>query len=614
MKKQLILLLLALTTVCAVAGCGDKGNDATGNSTVESSTPATSEAPATPTYTIRWMDENGNELASTTVEENTTPAYTYTVTDTVEWDFTFQGWSTTADGEVLPTIPTATENATYYAIVSKVKQVYTVTFDSNGGSEVAPQSITYGEQAVTPDAPTYEGYRFVGWSTEKDGDTLVDFTAPITGNTTYYAVWNEVLNLKSMLNALLSGYELNPLSYIPESMQMEYSANLVDADDIITDYSTAKRVADVTYGHGEQWHMVLDNLHQSKLFFNTLTVVEGLTTTSITAFNNYFDSNPSDTARHEFASGIYNVTIDFDGEVMSYVLDYTANLPVIGEATVQIALSMVAETGEKTVRVQLGDANALTYTITENSYEFAIKYLGVRRAMFSIEQAEDESVSGKIYEYLTVAGVEIASAAEFYINEDYVSVVGNKADGMVGFTGYINELYDAKSGEMLGYEVKEELSKLVYNTLWFNLNDIAGISTVKYTPATDNTEAKLYVNGSSKVWETKKVGGLSGKMLSRRFDIEFRTQYVYSYDATTETYTSHQVSVPMMFVQEEQLETFVEDVDSTNDITVAISVGTADVEKIMADYDELIPVFVEHKDAITVDMIIAYIGEKKIFN
>ena len=624
MKKQLILLLLALTTVCAVAGCGDKkGNDATGNSTVESSapatsetseSPATSETPATPTYTIRWMDENGNELTSTTVEENATPAYTYTITDTAEWDFTFQGWATSADGEVLSAIPSATENATYYAIVSKVKKVYTVTFDSNGGSEVAPQTITYGEQAVAPDRPSYEGYKFVGWSTQKDGDVLVDFTAPITGNVTYYAVWNEVLNLKTMLSALLSGYELNPLSYIPESMQMEYSANLVDADDIITDYSTAKNVADVTYGHGEQWHMVLENLQESKLFFNTLTIVESLTTTSITAFNNYFDSNPSDTARHEFASGIYNVTIDFDGEVMSYVLDYTANFPLIGEATVQIALSMVAETGEKTVRVQIGDANALTYTIAENSYEFAIKYLGGRRAMFSIERAEDESVSGKIYEFLTVKGVEIASAAEFYINEDYVSVVGNKADGMVGFTGYINELYDAKSGEMLGYEVKEELSKLVYDTLWFNLDDIAGISTVKYIPKTDNTEAKLYVNGSSKVWETKKVGGLSGKMLSRRFDIEFRTQYVYSYDATTETYTSHQVSVPMMFVQEEQLKTFVEDVDSTNDITVAISVGTADVEKIMADYDELIPVFVEHKDAITVDMIIAYIGEKKIFN
>ena len=179
---------------------------------------------------------------------------------------------------------------------------------------------------------------------------------------------------------------------------------------------------------------------------------------------------------------------------------------------------------------------------------------------------------------------------------------------MVGFTGYINELYDAKSGEMLGYEVKEELSKLVYNTLWFNLDDIAGISTVKYIPKTDKDDAKVYVNGSSDVWKPKKA------LLSRRFDIEFRTQYVYSYDTTTETYTTHQVSVPMMFVQEEYLDTFTADVASTNDITAVISVSTADVEKIMADYDKLIPVFVEHKDAITVDMIIAYIGEKKIFN
>ena len=60
--------------------------------------------------------------------------------------------------------------------------------------------------------------------------------------------------------------------------------------------------------------------------------------------------------------------------------------------------------------------------------------------------------------------------------------------------------------------------------------------------------------------------------------------------------------------------TFVEDVADTNNVTVAISISSSDLTKLMDDYDTLIPIFAENKDAITADMIIAYIGDKKIFN
>jgi hypothetical protein len=151
--------------------------------------------------------------------------------------------------------------------------------------------------------------------------------------------------------------------------------------------------------------------------------------------------------------------------------------------------------------------------------------------------------------------------------------------------------------------------------LWFNLNDVAGITKIKYQPATDKNAAKVFINGSSKAWEAQKVGGLFNlKSESRRFDIEFRTQYVYSYDTASQSYEAHAVSVPMMFVQEEYLESFAEDVENTNDVAVSITVNGADINKIMEDYKTLIPAFAENKEAITPDMIIAYIGDKKIFN
>lgn len=599
MKKFIIALCALLALTFVFVGCKDKNKD-------------NNQEPSqqTPSYTIQWFDESGNLITTTQVKKGDEPAYQYNLVDTAEWDYTFLGWANSVNGEVLERLPSVDKDCSYYACASKAKQKYTVTFNTLGGSSVAEQVVEYGSKAVEPQAPTRRGYRFMGWSLTANTYTAVDFEQPITESVIYYAVWNELVDVVGLLDSLLNGYEFNPINYIPESMMYNYAPNLINSDDIIDNYGSFINVSDISYGFGEQWHMVLDNLLQSQSFYNVLTVVEGLTSVSISAFNNYFDNNPADTASYQFKHGIYNVTIKYDGEIIVYLLDYTATLPLLGEQSIQIALMMDVETSQRIVRIQLGEANALTYTILEDSYEFAIKYLGARTAMFSIKRANDGSVTGKIYEYLTVAGVQSSSRAEFYITDSYVSVVGNKASGMIGFTGCINELYNAENGTMIGYEVKESLSSIVYNTLWFNLKDISGINTIKYIPATQEDTAKLYVNGSTSVWKNKKVGGLGVKMLSRRFDIEFRTQYVYAYDAQNEAYVEYRVEVPMLFVQEEVYDTLVSDVKEVNQVTISVLIDKDDVEKILNDYDTLIPIFEKDKDIFTVEVITAFIGDK----
>lgn len=618
MKKIALLTLLVASLSLAFVACGkDEGTPSTPAVGDSSETVSESEVEEV-SYTITWVDEKGATLATESIKEGETPSYTYNVQDTAEWDYTFEGWSASAEGDILSAIPTATADATYYALVSAVKQVYTVRFNTLGGSLVEEQTVEYGSKATLPQAPTYEGYRFVGWSSSLDEVVEVDFEKAIIGNTEYFAVWNEVVNVKGLLSTLLNGYELNPYEYLPAAVRLDYSANLVNPEDIAADYSNFVNVSDITYGFGEQWYMVLNNINQSMLFFNALTVVETISAGSITAFNNYFDSNPQDTAYYEFENSDYNITIKFDGEILYYVVDYTANIPAIGEVTAQIAMSMIAETGEKSVRIQLGDANALAYTIKENSYEFAIKYLGVRRAMFFIARDENGNVSGKIYEYLTVSSVEVASAADFYITDGYLSVVGNKADGLAGFSNTICELYDVDTGKMIGYEVNETAEKLGvtvnFDTLWFNLDVVDGITSVKYVAATQNSDSKLYVNGLSQEWESKTVGGFSLESFSRRFDIEFRTQYVTSYDSTTKEYTVHTVQVPMLFIQEEYYDTHTDDIKSANkNVNAVVTVSDADCSRLISDYEEFVPVFVENKDIFTVKLILVYIGEKIIF-
>ncbi len=66
--------------------------------------------------------------------------------------------------------------------------VYTVTFNTDGGTDVAPQTLDHGGKATKPANPTKTGYTFAGWYTE--ADTEFNFNTPIESATTLYAKWN----------------------------------------------------------------------------------------------------------------------------------------------------------------------------------------------------------------------------------------------------------------------------------------------------------------------------------------------------------------------------------------------------------------------------------------
>ncbi len=420
--------------------------------------------------------------------------------------------------------------------------------------------------------------------------------------------------LSNALRELLSNYRTNLSDYLPETMLAGYEPNAIVATSVPSDYSDFVSVSTIPQGgFGEQWHMILDNIAQSERFYVGLNAVEGLTTASIAAFENYLDKNPEETAFHQFQQGIYSVTITNDKGNLYYVLDYTANYPVFGEQTVQVALTLDLATHEKTVRIQVGDANALKYHITENSYEFAIRYLGVRRAYFSVTRDENGKVTGHINEFLEALGKSVQSAADFYIEGNYVTAVGNKAGGMIGFTGTICELYNRQTGKLLGYEVEETLKNITYNTLWFGFDQLSGINSIRYRNKTDSESAAFFVNGSSNEWVAKKVGGISVKTLSRRFDIEFRTQYFYAFDSANNQYVEVAVDVPMFFVQEEQYDTLVKDVKDTNNVTISVTLSSANLNKLQSDYDTLLDDFSERKESVTTEQILDFIGTKKEF-
>ena len=96
------------------------------------------------------------------------------------------GWATVDGGEKvygLDDVYTKNEALTLYPVWNTNK--YTITFDTAGGSEIAPITQDYGTPITAPADPTREGYTFTGWDTE------IPATMPAE-NITLKAKWKDI--------------------------------------------------------------------------------------------------------------------------------------------------------------------------------------------------------------------------------------------------------------------------------------------------------------------------------------------------------------------------------------------------------------------------------------
>ena len=106
-------------------------------------------------YTIAFDTNGGSEITPITQDYGTK----ITAPDKpTRKGYTFKGW----DKEIPETMPA--ENITVKA-QWEINQ-YTITFDTNGGSEIPPITQNYGTEITAPDNPTRKGYTFKGWDKE----------------------------------------------------------------------------------------------------------------------------------------------------------------------------------------------------------------------------------------------------------------------------------------------------------------------------------------------------------------------------------------------------------------------------------------------------------------
>lgn len=98
------------------------------------------------------------------------------------------------DVTISPT-PAPTSSSITYTVICKITEPrpkYTITFDSQGGTDVTARTLPQGAAIYPPTAPTRTGYTFAGWYTDPSCTQPYDFTNAVMPeqNFTLYAKWD----------------------------------------------------------------------------------------------------------------------------------------------------------------------------------------------------------------------------------------------------------------------------------------------------------------------------------------------------------------------------------------------------------------------------------------
>ena len=112
-----------------------------------------------------------------------------------QYTYTFNGWY--GDGNIPFNFNNPiTKSTTVYAKWSVKTNEYTVTFISNGDTNVESKTVSYGSPVIKPNDPVkssdnYYSYTFRAWSTSNFTNDNYDFDTPITGALTLYGWWTQ---------------------------------------------------------------------------------------------------------------------------------------------------------------------------------------------------------------------------------------------------------------------------------------------------------------------------------------------------------------------------------------------------------------------------------------
>lgn len=598
-KDVLKFMACAATAVClcAVAACtGDGGGGG----------PAESQFPADVTLESAEYVYDGSPHSLTvsgTLPEGTEVAYRGNgQTDVGQYDvsasLSCSGYATTTLTAVLTISPAEfsddivleSDRVLYdgrehsLEVSGELPEGTMVTYEGNGGVEA-------GEYTVTA---TLENANYV---TKKLTATLVIYTVTDAAA----EVVDALLERPDPFSFLPDAFSEENLAY--DSAQTEDFSGFVDTSSLLTRFT------------GRQMHVVQGVLSRSSAILSGADIIFTAGEAIAQVYRSFIDNNPDD--YDEFSTQLPIAGSTFDISIS--VSETTAALSASNGA---ISISLNSDTSSSAVwrnsgYIELGDTGVLKYGFSEDALSLALKFTlaGVSYMQYLEFERADGQVTGELTEFIGIEeSVNTKTSALIYSDEETTSVISNKRESSDLPVNAFVEVYSSVNGAYLAGEVKETVEVLGiatdYDTVWVPLGSVSGITGVRVTDKEENADNKLnsnsvYINGSSTplVPEYNTIPFV-GTRTSRHYDIELRT--VWYYVLTEDGVEEREVSIPMLFVQRENIDDFTEEMYKNNEVNATLPLGNiALAEEIFDSYSEA---YEAYKEQVTYTWLSEYIA------
>ena len=410
---------------------------------------------------------------------------------------------------------------------------------------------------------------------------------------------------KDIVTSLLN--KPDPWSFLPEALsESEMAYNSAPVSDF-TSFVNVSAIGDRIIG--KQLHVLYEGLIDTATALGFVDTAFAVIDAIAGVYQTFINDNPENYASFTGEAAGFKLSITLDGDKSEIIL---------GNSAVSMELTYDKSSGTRIGRIQLTDGIAVKYQSGEDSLKIAVKatVAGVGNLKQIEFVREDDGVAGYLYEYTGTATKNLKTSAVIVSDANYTRIMSNKreTDDLV-IKGY-EEVYSSKTGKYIGGEVRETVKSVNFDTLWFMLNDVSGFNTVKVSSEQNELNADtVYVNGASAAFVAKKVGGLSLKTASRRYDIEMKeVWYVVAVkDGDKVKYDTVKNTIPMLFVQIEQTDSFGSDVKKENSNEFAAEPALPDYTAVNGGYEAMQALFDTIKELVTYEEIDSFIGEKNSF-
>ncbi|MCI5714841.1 MAG: MBG domain-containing protein, partial [Firmicutes bacterium] len=258
-------------------------------------------------------------------------------------------------------------------------------------------------------------------------------------------------DLSQLSNSVVSSL-LNipdPWEFLPESFALENKVYSGANIDFANNYVNVNNIPKM--GVGKQMNVVYSTLLDVEKALSNLRIFYASMNTVVNLYQDFINSNPDNYANYEAELG------DFTFQILLNDKDYKMT---INYKSVIIELMYTKENKQCAGRIQLTNSNVIKYEMLDNSLTIGVSIFNTAMTKLHFERNSQNLVEGYVYEFYGTETKNIKTSALIKVDKDYTTIISNKreTDDLV-IEGYM-EVYDNKTSNLVGAQVKETVKNI----------------------------------------------------------------------------------------------------------------------------------------------------------